>query len=102
MLGTPSNIYSTAVSSNCAKFGTFVNSVTFLKLRDLTISSGCIVMVLRSDNASRGTATGSDFYPAFGLRMHKSHRPLMLTFRKIPDLRARGGEDLIQCADAQL
>ena len=36
MLGTPSNIYSSAVSSNCAKFGTFVNSVTILKLRDLT------------------------------------------------------------------
>ena len=55
-------------------------------------------MVRRSDNASRGTATGSDFYPAFGLRMHKFHRALMLTFRKIPDLRARGGEYLIQCA----
>ena len=38
MLGTPSNIYSSAVSSKCAKFGTFVNSVTILKLRDLTIS----------------------------------------------------------------
>ena len=59
-------------------------------------------MVQHSDNASRGTATGSDFYPAFNLRTHKFHRPLTLTFRKIPYLRARGGEELIQCADTRL
>ena len=36
-MGTPSNIYSNAISYNCAKFGAFVNSVTILMLRDLTI-----------------------------------------------------------------
>ena len=38
-LGTPSNIHGTAISYRCAKFGVFVNSVTFLTLRDLTNSS---------------------------------------------------------------
>ena len=37
-LGTPSNIHGTAISYRCAKFGAFVNSVTILTLRDLTIS----------------------------------------------------------------
>ena len=37
-MGTPSNIYSNAISYNCAKFGAFVNSVTILMLRDLTSS----------------------------------------------------------------
>ena len=37
-LGTPSNIHGTAISYHCAKFGAFVNSVTILTLRDLTIS----------------------------------------------------------------
>ena len=36
-MGTTSNIYSNAISYNCAKFGAFVNSVTILMLRDLTI-----------------------------------------------------------------
>ena len=36
-VGTPSNIHGTAISYRCAKFGTFVNSVTILTLRDLTI-----------------------------------------------------------------
>ena len=36
-LGNPSNIYGTATSYHCAKFGAFVNSVTILTLRDLTI-----------------------------------------------------------------
>ena len=39
-LGTPSNIHGTAISYRCAKFGAFVNSVTILTLRDLTIGSG--------------------------------------------------------------
>ena len=39
-LGTPSNIHGTAVSYRCAKFGAFVNSVTILTLRDLTIRRG--------------------------------------------------------------
>ena len=34
---TPSNIHGTAISYRCAKFGAFVNSVTILTLRDLTI-----------------------------------------------------------------
>ena len=46
-------------------------------------------MVQRSDNVSRCTVTGSDFYRAFGVRMHKFHRALMLTFRKSPDFRSR-------------
>ena len=37
-VGTPSNIHGTAISYRCAKFGAFVNSVTILTLRDLTIS----------------------------------------------------------------
>ena len=37
-LGTPSNIHGTAISYHCAKFGAFVNSVTILTLRDLTIT----------------------------------------------------------------
>ena len=36
-LVTPSNIHGTAISYRCAKFGAFVNSVTILTLRDLTI-----------------------------------------------------------------
>ena len=36
-VGTPSNIHGTAIRYRCAKFGTFVNSVTILTLRDLTI-----------------------------------------------------------------
>ena len=36
-MGTPSNIHGTAISYRCAKFGAFVNSVTILTLRDLTI-----------------------------------------------------------------
>ena len=36
-LGTPSNIHGSAISYHCAKFGAFVNSVTTLTLRDLTI-----------------------------------------------------------------
>ena len=36
-VGTPSNIHGTAISYRCAKFGTFVNSVTILTLRDLTM-----------------------------------------------------------------
>ena len=35
-VGTPSNIHGTAISYRCAKFGSFVNSVTILTLRDLT------------------------------------------------------------------
>ena len=31
------NIHGTAISYRCAKFGAFVNSVTILTLRDLTI-----------------------------------------------------------------
>ena len=38
-VGTPSNIHGTAISYRCAKFGAFVNSVTILTLRDLTIKS---------------------------------------------------------------
>ena len=38
-LGTPSNIHGTAISYRCAKFGAFVNSVTILTLRDLTIAA---------------------------------------------------------------
>ena len=37
-VGTPSDIHGTAISYRCAKFGAFVNSVTILTLRDLTIS----------------------------------------------------------------
>ena len=37
-VGTPSNIHGTAISYRCAKFGAFVNSVTILTLRDLTIN----------------------------------------------------------------
>ena len=37
-VGTPSNIHGTALSYRCAKFGAFVNSVTILTLRDLTIN----------------------------------------------------------------
>ena len=40
-VGTPSNIHGTAISYRCAKFGAFVNSVTILTLRDLTISGFC-------------------------------------------------------------
>ena len=36
-VGTPSNIHGTAMSYRCAKFGAFVNSVTIMTLRDLTI-----------------------------------------------------------------
>ena len=36
-VGTPSNIHGTALSYRCAKFGAFINSVTILTLRDLTI-----------------------------------------------------------------
>ena len=36
-VGTPSNIHGTVISYRCAKFGAFVNSVTILTLRDLTI-----------------------------------------------------------------
>ena len=36
-LGTPTNIHGTAISYRCAKFGAFLNSVTILTLRDLTI-----------------------------------------------------------------
>ena len=36
-LGTPSNIHDTSISYRCAKSGAFVNSVTILTLRDLTI-----------------------------------------------------------------
>ena len=36
-VGTPSNIHGTAISYRCANFGAFVNSVTILTLRDLTI-----------------------------------------------------------------
>ena len=39
-VGTPSNIHGTAISYRCAKFGAFVNSVTILTLRDLTIPAG--------------------------------------------------------------
>ena len=38
-VGTPSNIHGTAISYRCAKFGAFVNSVTILTLRDLTITN---------------------------------------------------------------
>ena len=41
-LSTPSNIHGTAISYRCAKFGAFVNSVTILTLRDLTIIIGVI------------------------------------------------------------
>ena len=37
-VGTPSNIHGTAISYRCAKFGAFVNSVTILTLRDLTMT----------------------------------------------------------------
>ena len=43
-MGTPSNIYSNAISYNCAKFGAFVNSVTILMLRDLTKRQLCTLM----------------------------------------------------------
>ena len=36
-VGTPYNIHGTAISYRCAKFGAFVNSVTILTLRDLTM-----------------------------------------------------------------
>ena len=38
-VGTPSNIHGTAIRYRCAKFGAFVNSVTILTLRDLTIAT---------------------------------------------------------------
>ena len=38
-VGTPSNIHGTAISYRCAKFGAFVNSVTIMTLRDLTIGA---------------------------------------------------------------
>ena len=41
-VGTPSNIHGTAISYRCAKFGAFVNSVTILTLRDLTITTGMV------------------------------------------------------------
>ena len=36
-VGTPSNIHGTAISYRCAKFSAFLNSVTILTLRDLTM-----------------------------------------------------------------
>ena len=36
-LDNPSNIHGTAISYCCTTFGAFVNSVTILTLRDLTI-----------------------------------------------------------------
>ena len=45
-VGTPSNIHGTAISYRCAKFGAFVNSVTILTLRDLTISLEAIFTVV--------------------------------------------------------
>ena len=44
-VGTPSNIHGTAISYRCAKFGAFVNSVTILTLRDLTIRPISVVAV---------------------------------------------------------
>ena len=43
-VGTPSNIHGTAISYRCAKFGAFVNSVTILTLRDLTIRGMAIII----------------------------------------------------------
>ena len=39
-LGTPSNIHGTTISYRFVKFGAFVNSVTILTLRDLTLVRG--------------------------------------------------------------
>ena len=47
-LGTPSNIHGTAISYRCAKFGAFVNSVTILTLRDLTIKDTSMFAHFRS------------------------------------------------------
>ena len=47
-LGTPSNIHGTAISYRCTKFGAFVNSVTILTLRDLTIKDTSMFAHFRS------------------------------------------------------
>ena len=47
-LGTPSNIHGTAISYRCVKFGAFVNSVTILTLRDLTIKDTSMFAHFRS------------------------------------------------------
>ena len=52
--GTPSNIHGTAISYRCAKFGAFVNSVTILTLRDLTIRSSLLQAVLDWRNPLHG------------------------------------------------
>ena len=48
-VGTPSNIHGTAISYRCAKFGAFVNSVTILTLRDLTIERLTIFVLMPQD-----------------------------------------------------
>ena len=59
-LGTPSNIPGTAISYRCAKFGAFVNSVTILTLRDLTmiaavfqLTQNCVSFSCQSKQLSR-------------------------------------------------
>ena len=52
-VGTPSNIHGTALSYRCAKFGAFVNSVTILTLRDLTIMGD--VQMANSFHLNKGT-----------------------------------------------
>ena len=57
-VGTPSNIHGTAISYRCAKFGAFVNSVTILTLRDLTI-----IQVLPHDHADIKNCNHESIYP---------------------------------------
>ena len=69
-LGTPSNIHGTAMSYRCAKFGAFVNSVTILTLRDLTISPTRsvlrhLVLALNHTNQLRGLFYQTMFLVAF-------------------------------------
>ena len=45
-VGTPSHIHGTAISYRCAKFAAFVNSVTILTLRDLTISYSTHLIIM--------------------------------------------------------
>ena len=53
-VGTPSNIHGTALSYRCAKFGAFVNSVTILTLRDLTI--GTLIHRITFDSISNANS----------------------------------------------
>ena len=67
-LGTPSYIQGTAISYRCAKFGAFVNSVTILTLRDLTITELELQEgVIRTRQLSRDSISIQLFHSMFKL-----------------------------------